>query len=302
VFSLGDNISVLRNGQLAGHSPKISDVDTSWVIQKMTGEDIDITKTYRPNNPPGEVLLDVKNLSGKGFKNISFSVKKGEILGFAGLVGAGRSEIMQTVFGFLPEKSGEVYFRGNKQKMRDTTVSIKNGVIYLTEERKTHGIFPQLSVRENTNVLQKDKISTLGIVNSRADVRIAKKVIEEYNVKTSSCDTKIINLSGGNQQKVLIGRTMEATPQVIIFDEPTKGIDVKTKEEIYAMMQNLAEEKGIGVILISSEMEELLKCSNRIVSIYHGEKVGEFEGEQLNNTNILRSILGIDKVEKEETT
>jgi ribose transport system ATP-binding protein len=294
VFSLGDNISVLRNGQMVGYAPMIAKVDSGWAIQKMSGEEIDVTKNYRPAVSPGEVLLDIKNLAGKGFSDISFKVRKGEILGFAGLVGAGRSEIMQTIFGFLPEKSGEVYFKNKKMKFRDTAASIRNGIIYLTEERKTHGIFPYLSVKENINILQKKKISTWGVVNSKADVQIAKKVISEYNVKASSHDTKIVNLSGGNQQKVLIGRTMEASPQIIIFDEPTKGIDVKTKEEIYAMMRRLAEEAGIGVILISSEMEELLKCSSRIISIYNGKKAGEFEGERLNNKTILSSIIGID--------
>jgi ribose transport system ATP-binding protein len=294
VFSLGDNISVLRNGQMVGFAPRISEVNSGWAIQKMSGEEIDITKNYRPAVPPGEILLDVKNLSGKGFNDISFNVRGGEILGFAGLVGAGRSEIMQTIFGFIPEKGGNVYFKNKKMKFRDTAASIKNGIIYLTEERKTHGIFPYLSVKENINILQKEKISTMGVVNNKADVQIAKKVISEYNVKTSSHDTVIVNLSGGNQQKVLIGRTMEASPRIIIFDEPTKGIDVKTKEEIYAMMRQLAEEKRMGVILISSEMEELLKCSSRIISIYNGKKVGEFAGENLNNKTILRSIIGIE--------
>jgi ribose transport system ATP-binding protein len=292
VFALGDSISVLRNGQMVGFSPQINDVDPAWAIQKMSGEEIDVTKNYRPAVPPGDLLLEVKNLCGKGFSDISFAIRRGEILGFAGLVGAGRSEIMQTVFGYLPEKSGEVYFKNKKMKFKDTNVSIKNGIVYLTEERKTHGVFPFLSVRENINILQADKIATLGILNRRADNMTAKKVIKEYNIKTTSQETKIINLSGGNQQKVLIGRTMEASPQVIIFDEPTKGIDVKTKEEIYSMMKRLAEEKGIGVILISSEMEELMKCANRMIAIYNGRKVGEFEGDNINTKNILSYIIG----------
>lgn len=294
VFSLGDCISVLRNGQMVGFSA-IKDVNEAWAIQKMSGEEIDITRNYRPTTPPGEVILEVKNLSGKGFDNISFTVQKGEIVGFAGLVGAGRSEIMQTIFGYREEKGGEVRFKGKKHKFRDTAASIRNGIIYLTEERKTNGILPHLSVRENINVLLKDKVSTMGIVNTSKDIHTAEKVIREYNVKTSSYETKIVNLSGGNQQKVLIGRTMEAAPEIIIFDEPTKGIDVKTKEEIYIMMKRLAEEKGIGVVLISSEMEELLKCSGRVITIYGGKKMGEFDVNQMDQKAILSSILGIGK-------
>jgi ribose transport system ATP-binding protein len=299
VFSLGDKISVLRNGELVGFS-NIKEVDSAWAIEKMTGEEIDVTRLYRPKTAPGEMLLDVKNLSGKGFKDISFSIRKGEIVGFAGLVGAGRTEIMQTIFGYLPEKGGEVFFRNKKMKFRNTAAAIKNGIIYLTEERKTHGILPYLTVKENINILLSDKVSTIGILQKKADINIANKVIAEYNIKTPSCEVKIVNLSGGNQQKILIGRTMEATPAIIIFDEPTKGIDVKTKEEIYLMMQKLAEEKQIGIVLISSEIEELLKCSSRVITIYNGKKLGEFAGDQLNTGSILSSIIGITETNQME--
>ncbi|MDR1902027.1 MAG: sugar ABC transporter ATP-binding protein [Treponema sp.] len=301
VFSLGDRISVLRNGELVGVSD-IKKVDSAWAIEKMTGEEIDVRRNYRPKTAAGELLLEVDKLSGIGFEDISFNVHKGEIVGFAGLVGAGRTEIMQTIFGYLPEKSGEVLFKGKKAKFRNTAASIKNGIIYLTEERKTHGILPYLSVRENIGVILENQISTLGVVNSKSDNSISDKVLRNYNVKATSREMKIINLSGGNQQKVLIGRTMESSPEIIIFDEPTKGIDVKTKEEIYLMMQKLAEENQIGIILISSEIEELLKCSSRIITVYNGKKLGEFAGNQLNTGSILSSIIGITETNQTERT
>jgi ribose transport system ATP-binding protein len=299
VFSLGDKITVLRNGELVGSSD-IKDVDSAWAIEKMSGEEIDVTRHYRPRKTPGELLLEVKNLSGKGFENISFDVRQGEIVGFAGLVGAGRTEIMQTIFGYLPEKGGEILFKGKKMRFRDTFASIRNGIIYLTEERKTHGILPYLTVRENIGILLEDRIATLGVINSRADNTIADKVVQDYNVKVTSREMKIINLSGGNQQKVLIGRTMASSPRIIIFDEPTKGIDVKTKEEIYMMMQRLAEENQIGIILISSEIEELLKCASRIITVYDGKKFGEFSGDQLNTGSVLSSIIGITENNQKE--
>ena len=293
IFDLGDELTVLRNGKMVGFS-QIKDVNPAWVIQKMSGEEIDVDRIYRPKkNENAEVILQVKNLSGARFNDISFDVKKGEILGFAGLVGSGRSEIMQTIFGYLPEKGGSVSFSGQKWKFRDTAAAIKKGLIYLTEERKTHGILPFLNVKENVCVMLTDKVSAKGILKHNADTKISNKVIKEYNIKANSCEVMIINLSGGNQQKVLIGRTMEAAPKLIIFDEPTKGIDVKTKEEIYAMLKKLAEEDGLAIILISSELEELLKCSSRIITIYNGQKQEEFEGNAIQPKTILSSIIGI---------
>ena len=152
VFALGDIVTVLRNGKTVGSS-ETKKVTSHWIIMKMSGEEIDIDKKYQPVKKPGGKLLEVKGLTGRNFSNISFDVNEGEIVGFAGLIGAGRSEIMQTIFGYLPEKSGEVFFAGTKWKFRDTSYSIRNGVIYLTEERKTHGILPFLSVNENVSVL-----------------------------------------------------------------------------------------------------------------------------------------------------
>ncbi len=292
VFSIGDHVSVLRNGELVGDA-SLSDVDQNWIIHKMTGEEIDITKNYIPAEPAGEVLLEVKNLSGYMFEDVSFSVREGEILGFAGLVGAGRSEIMQTLYGYRKKKRGEASYKGQSWKFGNTASSIGNGVIYLTEERKTHGILPFLNVRENIGIVLKDKISAHGVVVPPKDHAVAKKVIGDYSVKTHSTETKIINLSGGNQQKVLIGRAMESTPKVVIFDEPTKGIDVKTKEEIYRMMKELAEKERVGIILISSEMEELLKCSNRIITMYNGRVSSEIAGKDITQKQILRAIIGL---------
>jgi ribose transport system ATP-binding protein len=292
VFSIGDHVSVLRNGELVGDS-ELSDVDQNWIIHRMTGAEIDITKNYVPSEPVGEVLLDVKNLSGYMFDDVSFILRKGEILGFAGLIGAGRSEIMQTIYGYRKKKSGEVTYNGHKWKFGDTTYSIENGVVYLTEERKTHGILPFQNVRENIGIVLRNKISRKGIVIPRQEHSISKKIIKNYSVKTSSTETKIVNLSGGNQQKVLIGRAMESSPKVVIFDEPTKGIDVKTKEEIYRMMKELAEKERVGIILISSEMEELLKCSNRIVTMYNGRISSEIIGEKITQNQILRAIIGL---------
>jgi ribose transport system ATP-binding protein len=295
IFELNDVITVLRNGVCVGNA-KVKDITVDWIVKSMTGKEIDLNKVYKPTKPLGEKVLEVKNLCGNGFEDISFSLREGEIFGFAGLVGSGRSEIMQTIFGYLPEKHGEVIFGGSKWKFRDPAHSIAKGLIYLSEERKTHGILPHLSVRDNIGVLLSKMVARRGIINRRLDEKVAQKVMKDYNVKAASSKTEIMYLSGGNQQKVLIGRSMEAMPRVLFFDEPTRGIDVKTKEEIYALMQQIAEEKRAGIILISSELEELIKCSNRIITIYDGRIVGEFQEKQINMEDVLSSIIGITQV------
>ena len=293
VFELNDAVTVLRNGVVAGNA-RVKDITLDWIIKRMTGTEIDLNQLYRPAKPLGEKILEVNNLSGFGFEDVSFSLREGEILGFAGLVGAGRSEIMQTIFGYLPEKRGEVSFRGSKWKFRDPAYSITQGLIYLSEERKTHGILPHMSIRDNIGVLLQRKVAPGGIIiNKRLDTKVTKKVMQEYNVKAASSEVEIMYLSGGNQQKVLIGRTMEAAPRVLFLDEPTRGIDVKTKEEIYRIMKRIAEENRAGIILISSELEELIKCANRIITIYNGRMISEFQENQLSMENVLSSVIGI---------
>ncbi len=292
VFRLNDVVTVLRNGVLAGNA-RVKDVTVDWIIKKMTGKEIDLNQVYRPAKPPGGKLLEVSHLSGIGFEDVSFDLREGEILGFAGLVGAGRSEIMQTIFGYLPEKRGEVRFMGKKWRFRNPAYSIKSGMIYLSEERKSHGILPHLSVRENIGVLLLNKVAPGGILNRRMENAVTHKVMSDYDVRAVSGDTEIMYLSGGNQQKVLIGRSMEAAPRVLFLDEPTRGIDVKTKEEIYALMKRIAEEQRVGIVLISSELEELVKCSNRIITIYNGRMLGSFTEDRLNMEDVLSSVIGL---------
>lgn len=299
VFELGDVVTILRNGKLVG-SAKIKEATLSWVIEKMIGEDIELSKLYHPTKPLGEKVLEVNNLSGINFKDISFYLREGEILGFAGLVGAGKTEIMLTIFGYLLAQSGDVKAIGKKWKFRDTSFSVENGVIYLPEERKTHGILPSLNVRENIGIILSKKISIAGVVSVRKDKKIANKVIKDYSIAARSSEMKIIYLSGGNQQKVLIGRAMEALPRILLLDEPTRGIDVKAKEEVYNLMKNIAEEGRVGIIFTCSELEELIRCSNRIITVYKGRKFCELGRNQINMENIVSSVIGIrNEVRKE---
>ncbi|MDR1785743.1 MAG: sugar ABC transporter ATP-binding protein [Spirochaetaceae bacterium] len=293
IFAIGDTLTILRNGVRVAEA-HCRDVDIPWVISHMAGSELSQEETYRPQRTGGGVLLKVRGLTGAKFRNIDFDLHRGEILGFSGLVGSGRTEIMQALFGYLPVWSGEAFFEGQKWNFGSTTRSVKDGLVYMPEERKQQGILPQLSVKKNISVALLDKIKEGFYLSKEKETAITRDVVDAYNIKIASFEQLIQFLSGGNQQKVIIGRAMFSHPKALVFDEPTKGIDVGSKAEIYKLMKRLAEETQIGIILISSELNELLKCSNRIITIYFGEKQGEsaypFDKEQ-----ILNEIMGMKR-------
>jgi ribose transport system ATP-binding protein len=292
IFEIGDEITILSNGVNVGNSA-IKDITIPEVMKLMTGRDIDLSETFYPENVSDELLLEVNNLSGERFSDISFNLRKGEILGFAGLVGAGRSEVMQTVYGYLASSKGDVKLHGKSIKLGNIASAVKKGIVYLPEERRSQGIFSILSVKENLTLpILKQVMGELTIAAGK-ECKIAKKIVKNYNIKTASLNKEIQFLSGGNQQKVIIGRSMYGDPKIIIFDEPTKGIDIGAKVEIYKIMKKLAD-NGVGIIMISSELEEIMKCANRIVTLYRGKKVGVFETKKVKTADIIHSILGLN--------
>lgn len=296
LFAIGDDYTVLRNGEKI-ESGKIKDTTEAGLIKAMSGSDMKINEYFRPSNINEQneetTIVEVNHLCGRRFNDISFRLKRGETLGFAGLVGAGRSEVMQTLFGYLPATGGNVTVKGKLWKLGDTSFSVKNGMLYLSEERKLHGILPMLSVRENIGIsVLKQTLSCLGISSSR-EKSLVMSIIKAYDVKTFNMETRIAFLSGGNQQKTIIGRAMATRPDVLIFDEPTKGIDVMTKAEIYKIMKSLCE-SGVGIILVSSEMEELYKCANRIITMHNGETTGDFATATTDNETLVRAIFGTE--------
>jgi ribose transport system ATP-binding protein len=297
IFAIGDEISVLRNGKKAACAA-LRDVDISWVIAQMAGNDIRQEETYRPENVSGEVVLEARGLTGAKFNDINFTLHKGEILGFSGLVGSGRTEIMQAIFGCLPMWSGRVLVEGKPWKFGNPCLSARNGFIYLPEERKRQGILPKLSVKQNITVPLLEHLRGGLFISEKKETRAAREVVSAYNIKTPSLDQLIQNLSGGNQQKVIIGRSMFMRPKIIVFDEPTKGIDIGSKVEIYRLMKKLAEEEHVGVILISSEMNEVLKCSNRVITMYFGNKMNE-SAAPFDRTKLLNEIMGIKRSAQE---
>lgn len=292
IFALADVITVLRNGKTVAYD-QIRNVDQGWVIKQMTGRELDQNEKFYSEKVMDEVLMEVDNLTGEQFSHISFKLRKGEILGFSGLVGAGRSELLQAIFGYLPVFEGSVKIDGKDWKLGDTSYSVKNGLIYLPEERKKQGILPVLSIRENISVSVLDELKSGINISKKKEEELAQQVIDTYDVKTPGSDKEIQFLSGGNQQKVIIGRAMACKPKLLIFDEPTKGIDVGTKTEIYRLMKKLAEDEGMGIVMISSEMEEIKKCSNRVIALYDGKFAGEFD-KDADQKEILGAIIGVN--------
>jgi len=228
----------------------------------------------------------VKNLSGNGDRDISFSVRKGEILGISGLVGAGRTELAMLLFGAVPSESGEVLIDGRPVQIKSPHDAIQKGVGLLTEDRKGQGLFLEMGVGWNISFPIIRKLSKYGVVNTKAETKIAQKYKERINIKTPSLEQRVINLSGGNQQKVVLAKALAAESDVLIFDEPTRGIDVGTKQEIYQLMTELAN-NGNAILMISSDMEELLGMSDRIIVLSEGKLAGEVTKEQFSQDYIL---------------
>jgi ABC-type sugar transport system ATPase subunit len=293
IFRIGDEVTVLRNGKHVGHCP-LAEIDEGGLLHLMSGEEVRTDQQFQPQTAPGEVLLDVKGMSGPRFDNISFQLRRGEILGFAGLVGAGRSELMQAIFGFLPARGGTVTLAGQPWKLGDTHYSVEHGMVYLSEERKLHGILPNLSLRENIGICLFNETAPAGVIRSKTEDAGVDQIIRDYAIKTSDAEKKIAFLSGGNQQKAIIGRAMRLNPQLLIFDEPTKGIDVRTKTEIYRMMKALAEQ-GTGIILVSSEMTELIACASRILTMHEGRLSGEFVTQETDKKTLVKAIVSAEE-------
>ena len=292
IMEIADDVTVLRDGKYVGSLP-IGEVDEQKLIRMMIGRELNDVYT-REKNELGEVVLEVKNLYRRGvFEPISFKVHEGEVLGFSGLIGAGRTEIMRCLFGLDKADGGEIYVRGKKVHVRSPKDSVDAGIVLISEDRRREGIVPLMSVRENSALPSLDDISTVGVLNKKKERAIADKCVADLNVKTPSIEQKIGNLSGGNQQKVCVGKWLAKNPQIIIMDEPTRGIDIGAKAEIHKIIAHLTREK-MAVIMISSEMAEIIGASDRIMVLYKGKLMAELlADENLTQEKIMTAASGI---------
>lgn len=292
VFEICNRVTVMRNGEVIS-TKKIEEATRHGIIQDMVGRPIDQEYPRRATKPDdtAESVLDVRNLTRKGvFRDVTFSLKRGEVLGFAGLVGAGRTEIVRAVFGADLYDSGEILIRGEKVKIKTPGDSIRQGMALLTEDRKHQGLILQMSVAKNTTLASLKKISRNGFLDFTQEKRVSKDYVEKLSVKTPSVGQKVLFLSGGNQQKVVLSKWLFSGCDIVILDEPTRGIDVGAKVEIYGIINDLVAE-GKSVILISSDMPELLAMSDRVVVIYEGTVKGELSGEELTADHVMATIL-----------
>ncbi|MFW6274001.1 MAG: sugar ABC transporter ATP-binding protein [Halanaerobium sp.] len=291
VFEICDRVTVLRDGQFVGEV-KTSETDEDELIKMMVGRTIEDRFPEMKFNA-GEEILRVENLSVPNeIINASFSLHKGEILGIAGLMGSGRTELAKAIFGVFKEKSGSIYYRGNKLVIDSPADAIDNNIYYLSEDRKEEGLILGLSVAGNISIsVLKTLLNASTFIDSPAEKKLAKKYIKDLNIKTPSEKQLVKNLSGGNQQKVVISKLLSTKPEVVIFDEPTRGIDVGAKREIYNLMQDLVDE-GVAVILISSELPEVLNLSSRVLVMHEKEIMGELDAAEADQEAVMKLATG----------
>ena len=287
ILTISDEVTIMRDGQWVD-TKSAAELTTDKIIKLMVGRDL--TNRFPPKtNKMGEVILEVKHLTGKYQPSVidaSFELHKGEILGIAGLVGSRRTELIETIFGIAHKSEGEILLHGKPVDNKDSRTAIKNGFALLTEERRATGIFGGLSILFNSVIANVDRYSKLGLLDNKKMTEDTKWVIDSMKVKTPSQKTAIRSLSGGNQQKVIIGRWLLTDPEILLLDEPTRGIDVGAKYEIYQLIIDLAS-KGKGVIMVSSEMPELLGICDRILVMSNGHVSGITNTEELDQERIM---------------
>jgi len=295
--ALADDVTVRRDGRLVGARP-FGEVTRDEMIRMMVGREL---SDLFPKTPakPGEVVLRVKNISLRhagragdfAVKDVSFEVRRGEVLGIFGLMGAGRTELLQTLFGLHPETSkGEIEIDGRRVEIRSPQDAIAAGLALAPEDRKAEGVVLGLSVAHNTTLSCLPKIERLGFLQPGLERELVGKYVGRLRVKTPSIDQTLVNLSGGNQQKVVLAKWLATEPKVLLLDEPTRGIDINAKREIYALVDELAQ-SGLGVVMVSSELPEILGIADRIMVLCEGRKTAEFSRAEATEENVVRAAL-----------
>lgn len=296
IFTISDRISVLRDGSYRG-SLITADTNEDDVTQLMIGRSLDLTHAIVPNEL-GDVALSVEDLScGSLFQGVNFQVRAGEVVGFYGLVGAGRTEIAETLFGLRSASAGTVKISGKTVQINSPIDAIRHGISLVPEDRKEQGLVLGMNCRDNITLPQVDDLTNGPFVSSSQEVAIFDTYHDKLEIKTPSWKQIAGNLSGGNQQKIVIGKWLSMAPKVLIVDELTRGIDVGSKSEIHNLIRDLATQ-GYAIIVISSEMPEVLRVSDRVIAMFHGRIMREFTAKEVTEDNLVQAISGItpDKV------
>ena len=288
ILRISDEVTIMRDGQYIG-TWDCKGLTTDFIISKMVGREL--TNLYpQRENVPGEVVFEVKDFTSinpKSFRNVNFQLRKGEILGVGGLVGAQRTELMEGIFGIRSHSEGHIYYQGKEMHITRPKDAIDQGIAMLTEDRRATGILGVLSIADNISIASLNQYLDYGImINDKKVENLVQENVKKMNIKTPSSKTQIKSLSGGNQQKVLIGRWLANNPDVLILDEPTRGIDVGAKYEIYCIIADLAKQ-GKSIIMISSEMAELIGMSDRVMVMCDGRVTGFIDGDKATQENIM---------------
>lgn len=295
IFRLSDRVTVMRDGKKID-TLITSETDVNSLVSLMVGRELNETYPQRKFSIKQENLLEVKGLNGNGIHDINFSIKKGEVLGFAGLIGAGRTELAELIFGVKEKTSGQIFMNGKEVTFNSPREAIENGIALVPEDRKKLGTHLDLDVRENTSIAILKRLSKYTIVDKKEENKIAEYYKEYLKIKTPYLEQPVKNLSGGNQQKVIIGKWLATEPDLIILDEPTRGIDVGAKFEIYSLINSLVE-SGKTILMISSEMEEIMGMSDRIIVLSEGRITGECLKKDFNQEAIMAAASNIERLE-----
>jgi rhamnose transport system ATP-binding protein len=290
VFALADRITVLRDGETVG-TRAASEVTRAELIAMMIGRELAAVFPKRTVDQ-GAVAMDVRGLSNRaaGVHDVSFTVKRGEIFGIAGLVGSGRTQLAETLFGITPADAGTIAIDGTRVRIDSPAAAIRARIAYLPEDRRQHGVVLDMSVTSNASLASLDRVSRAGVIDRRAEREMAQDYVGRLRIKTASVDAEVGTLSGGNQQKVALARWLSTEPSIFILDEPTQGVDVGSKAEIHALMQDLVE-RGLAVIMISSELPEVLGMSDRIAVMHGGTIRAVLSREEATQSRILAFAL-----------
>lgn len=292
IFAICDKVSVFKDGRYVT-CMNVADVTSDDIIRAMVGRELGCLYPPKSSNIDRKTeILRVENLSSNIFSNVSFRLYKGEILGFAGLVGAGRSEIMRALCGIDPVLSGDVWLNGEKQNFKNYRNAVDKGICYLTEDRKTQGLFLDMTIKSNMTSANLKAVSKGMWLQEKMEESLVETYVDQLSIKIAGIEYPISSLSGGNQQKCLLGRWLSIGPKIIIMDEPTRGIDVGAKSEIHNLLRKLAEE-GVGVIIVSSELPEVIGVSDRVIVVHEGKLAGELtESTMITEENIMRLASG----------
>ncbi len=285
IFEIADRVTVLRNGKLID-TMKVEEVSMEEIVRMMVGRSLKHRFPEKVKHEIGDVILKVENASSEPFfRNVNFTLKKGEILGIAGLVGCGSSQLGEALFG-LRELNGKVHFEGKKVQIKSPTHAIENGILLVPEDRHVHGLVLQRDVKENHSLPNFDFLSKFAFIHLKKERKSVLSAIDYLNVKVTGLSQKVENLSGGNQQKVVLGKWIARSPKILILDEPTRGIDVGSKFEIYKLIYDQAL-KGLSIIIISSELSEIINLSDRILVMSEGRITGELDQKNATQEKIL---------------